>query len=547
MKKIGLIIGVLLMAFIYGCEKEYEPLMKFSDVGWYHTGSNKPGNAIGVNKYYSFSDLSQGELEHRWELLDGEGTKYLTGAITREDKEYEKLIDKDKGLVNEDKTIHVLFTEPGLKTVRLYNTFADSVIYKGNDTIPAVKVGGEWVMDTSFVVDVYGEMKPELKVAYTNPNTNVTDTIVNLTGEYEVPADTAEWNKITIKAGEFINFIDFTTQDRPTGRTWTVEGGSPASSGDSAAIINFYRLGKFYPSFTTTRSATNIPGGSASTAIPLEIEVIKSDLPFGIVGNIAELPNQTLQVTLNGEIAPFTGEEVNFVVSITNNGVAVPMTVKEAKINDSEGNVIDLLLDGEIYNTDEITISWDNGSIVSLDGRDLTSFMSVPVEMYMPNLIMDPGFEEGGGNWASPSNADGTSEYSTTDPASGNNCYRLSVVEGQSRAAALSKNSFKLVAGKKYLWTYKHKTTSGGGGGFEPQIVKLNDAGEPDRLDGFWTSYKPGQGWQNGPQVGWAQDPLYWIWSAPEDVAEAYIHLLAYTTVEMFFDDLNLYEYEPRP
>lgn len=551
MKKIGIIIGTLLIAFIYGCEKDYEPLMSYSDVGWYNSGSNKPGNNVGVNQYFSFTDLSQGALEHRWELIDGEGTNYLTGAITRDNKEYESFIDEDKGLVTEDKTIHVLFTEPGLKSVRLYNTFADSVIYKGNDTIPAVKVGDMWVMDTTFIVDVYGEMKPELKVAYTYEDEEtglpVTDTLVNLTGEYEVPGDTAEWAKVTIKAGEFIDFIDFTTIDRPTGRTWNIEGGSPSNSGDSAAIVNFYRLGTFYPSFTTSRSATNIPGGSASTAIPLVIEVVKSDLAFEVVGNVQELPNQTLQLVLNGEIAPLQDEEENFTITITNKGTNIPMMVKTAKVNESEGNIIDLQLDGEIYNTDIITVTWANGTIISLDGRELTPLTNVPVDMYMPNLITDPGFESGGGNWSAPDDSDGTSQYSTLDPASGSYCYRLFVGEGQSRAAGLSKESFKLTAGKKYLWTYKHKTTSGGSGGFEPQIVKKNADGDVVRLNGFWTSYKNGQGWQDGPQVGWAQDPLYWIWSATEDVDEAFIHLLSYSESEMFFDDLNLYEYEQRP
>ena len=49
---------------------------------------------------------------------------------------------------------------------------------------------------------------------------------------------------------------------------------------------------------------------------------------------------------------------------------------------------IDLVLAAPIYNTDKITVSWQDGKIRSVDGRDLVPFTNIPVKMYVVNILV---------------------------------------------------------------------------------------------------------------------------------------------------------------
>ena len=168
--------------------------------------------------YLSFADLSQGALSHSWTIQNENGSHFLTGSIRPSNKTYDQFIDQSLANVSEEKIVHVLFTKPGLQTVHLYNTFKDSVSFKGNVIFPSKRVGDVWVIDTTFVVDVYDSIQPALK-AYRD--LDLTDLIAkhdaNETGH--ALKDSASWPVITIMAGESINCVDETTLGRPTGRT----------------------------------------------------------------------------------------------------------------------------------------------------------------------------------------------------------------------------------------------------------------------------------------------------------------------------------------
>ncbi|WP_068471743.1 carbohydrate binding domain-containing protein [Saccharicrinis aurantiacus] len=474
MKRINIIIGLMLIVFAFGCEKEYEPLMKYSDVQWMSSRFRSENNALGLNNYESFSDLSQGALTHQWSISDTSGIKWLNGNIIREDKDYTKFIREDQSLETTDLTVHALFTKPGVQTVRLYNTYSEFVEFKGRDTIPAIKKGDVWVIDTSFVVDVYDTLQPALKVYDQNDQL-----LLDLTHDTNVDlSDSLNWQAVELQAGEFLTFVDETVIDRPTGRNWSFDGGSPATSLEKSQKVSFYRLGEFYASsITSTRDGEQIPYGNQKKNIPLKIKVVKSELPFKIV-EANELPNGIIELTLNGEIEAFENEESNFTVSYVNqvSGVSGTVGVSSATINAASGNVINLELSEPLYNSDDVTISWSGGSIMSLDQRELDDLSNLPTVMYIEDLCKDQtyfGFEGGSlsaskwtGEWDNQSLVTVSNEqakdgyYSlrteiNADPAQGKTKMHQ-VTEKDAEGKWVPVIPIPMVSGKTYIWSFSY-------------------------------------------------------------------------------------------
>ena len=163
-----IVILFLLGTLFSSCEKDetYDEPNSFSDVGWYF--SDTEGKlAISIDDYITFSDLSQGVLSHEWTIE--EGNYYLKHPIQRTDSVFDdKIIGSG---TTTDKTVSVLFKKSGLQNVRLNNSFKDSVTFRGviNDGkdkvfIPSKKVDGNWVIDTTFVIDVYAKIVSKVRV-----------------------------------------------------------------------------------------------------------------------------------------------------------------------------------------------------------------------------------------------------------------------------------------------------------------------------------------------------------------------------------------------
>lgn len=557
MKHIKLALGLLLVGLFIGCEHEYELPNTYSDVQWYTSMFRGENNTVGLEKYHSFSDLSRGAVDHHWSIEGVEGGHFLQGPISNADTVYYEFIKEGAGDVSNDETVHVLFTKPGLQEVQLYNTFKDHVKFEGNDTIESVYDASKdlWVIDTTFIVDVYDSIQPALKV-YRDLEETTLLASHDANEEGHEAIDSTSWtDEVTIMAGEFLKFVDLSVIGRPDTRTWSSDGGKPRFTSDSAAIINFYRMGRFYVSMDSRRSGQHVPYGYRRQWVPLKINVIASTLDLVPVGNATETFDEVIQVAFNGEFRNFTSEEGNFTVRVTNeSGFDDVIPVRSAKVNANDATVIDLVLDAPIYNTDVIEVDYTEGAIVSVDNRSLKSFTGVKVIPYIVNLIEDAGFESGGGMWEAMDNDNtiGVSEYSQVDPATGKYCYRLYVpaeeIAPGKYAAARTKNNFTIKGGKKYCYTYKHKTINGGGGGFEPQLCTINDKGVLERISGFWTPYKNDAGWILGPMYGWVNPPpTKHVWEAPATNDKVFIHLKNYIVSDLYFDDMLFYEYELRP
>ena len=395
MKNISILLaGFFVLLFMVSCEEdEYVAPNSFSDVTWYT--SVYPGQPyhIGVNDFISFMDPSPGKLTHKWEIE--EGSYFLKEGFSRNDSVFsmlEEFIDDEAGLISEDNTVHVLFTEPGLSKIRLYNTFKDSVAFTGADTLAAEKVDDAWVIDTTFVIDVYDSIRPAFKVL------DGEEEVLNITGDDIVnQEDSASWPEVTIEAGEELTYVDMTTTGRPNARNWNLAGGKPSSSNDSTVTAAYYRMGSYFASFSASRGG-QLPPGSAFKYIPMKINVKKSSQPFVFDGNLIEHESEKISFNVTGETAPFINEESNFTVHVSNEkaGFEGTIDVASAQVNPNDGTIIELTLAEPIYNTDVVTVSYSGGEIESLDERPLEDFGPETVEMHFGENILNNdlfGFE----------------------------------------------------------------------------------------------------------------------------------------------------------
>ncbi|WP_066219020.1 hypothetical protein [Formosa haliotis] len=396
MKNIKLILPILCVLLGFSCSDddyvEYTAPDDLSDVSWIISIDKFAVNPFSVNidTFMSFFDLSQGTVSHEWQIE--EGNHFLKSGFAPNDT-LANFIDEAAGLKIDTEKAHVLFNNPGINKVRLLNKFKHPVSYNGKDgKIEAVQEGDLWVIDTSFVFDVYENIKPAFKVFQ-----NDAVVLDVLADDMPLLKDSLSWPEVEVEAGGELVFEDATTVGRPNARSWVVPHGTPAQTGGVTAVIKFYKLGTYNAGSMKSSRINELPKYNTEKLIPLRVKVIQSTQPFVFDGNLKELENETITFRVNGEIAPFTGQEQNFQVHVVNSvsGFDQIVPVHSAKVS-SNSTIMELKLTQPIYNSDEITVTYtSDGGIQSLDQRTLQSFGPETVSMHIGNNILKSG------SWAS--------------------------------------------------------------------------------------------------------------------------------------------------
>lgn len=533
------ILTLLLFGFLIGCtDDSYDAPNTFSDVGFYTSQGQAPTLQVNIYDFITFSDLSQGTVDHEWTI--NPANFFLKGPIHRKDSILEKFITNPGASKSTENTINVLFYESGLQEVNLYNTFKDSVAFRGyQDGEPyfmsSEKVGDKWVIDTTFVVKVYDTIITEIDVK-----------------QFDVSVDYKSTDTIYVEAGDNLEFIDNTTIGEPTGRFWFVKNTLPdgsignetvASSSNQTAQIVFKKLGKFTAGITASRTGQNIPADYDQYIIPAPIKVIPSSKPFIQLGNITELEDETIKVPFNGEFLPFLNQEEFFKVTV--NGIEFP--VAEVKRNADDLTILELTLEDPIYRPDVILVSLLEGSALqSTDTRKPVPFVDAPVMMHNVNLLpagiagIEDGGNQGKDSWKTRwNNNGGLVEFTTDKAASGDWSMKLTMPAGAANimADAQLANPLVLDPNKTYLIEYKVYV--------ESSTVLPNESGLwflPNWGYQMWKGFDYPQGeWktQTAEYKGGTAFTILWLRVLPN--ADKTSDLVAY------YDDFYMVEKEVRP
>jgi len=396
-KKMKYIIYALLLCslFLFGCEKEEVAPLEISDFS-VHVGRQGQPTAfkVAIADYLTFLDISQNALEHEWRI--SENSVFLNDEFTENDTIYTDFVIPSAGKVSTEKKINVLFTAAGLQPVQIVNTFAEPTTM-GPAT--AVQQGDVWVIDTTYLVDVFADIEPAFKIFKG-------DEEVLSISEKDLPVaeNAASWINIELETGQTLTFVNTTSVGRPNHIQWSFPAGQPATSRDSAATISFFQLGTFTGGVLTTRRINDLPQQSVQKLIPIQVTVVPSSEPFLFEGNLMEQEDETITFNVGGELAPFSGQEGTFTVTVVNDSAGFNQTiaVETAKVSDEDATKIELVLAEPIYNSDFITVSYSGTSIKSADSRTLSDFGPETVEMFFADNILPTdwaGFEIEDANW----------------------------------------------------------------------------------------------------------------------------------------------------
>ncbi|WP_281990632.1 hypothetical protein [Aquimarina aggregata] len=384
MKKIVIISIAALVLFI-SCEDndDASPYGDFSSLSWITTqGFEEADYALALNNYIGFRDLSRNTVSHQWIIPSG--TNLLSEAFDAErDTIFTNFISSAGPLSSDEDIVNVIFRTPGIKEIELKNVFKDSVA-------ESVFNNGVWVVNKTFTVNVFDDIKPMIKVM------KGTEEVLSVSeSDMADIVDSSSWPTVVLEAGEQLTYIDMTTTGSPDARRWSFDGGNIEQSRQESVNVIYNRLGSFLAgSITSVRNDEEKPEGEVTKLIPLNIKVTASSKPFILNGTITENESEVISFKVTGEVESLRGEEGNFTVNVTNiaSGFNQDIPVRSVTINSNDATQIDLELTEPIFNSDAITIKYTSGNIQSVDFRILSSFGPEPVTMNFQGSMNISGF-----------------------------------------------------------------------------------------------------------------------------------------------------------
>ncbi|WP_068473038.1 hypothetical protein [Saccharicrinis aurantiacus] len=539
MKNIKLLFIFTILSAFMACEPEYEPLNDYSAIDWFTTAFGNEAK-VSIDKYMSYSDLSQNELSHTWSFSDTSGCVFLKGPISAQDKIFDEFIDEDAGNESTDKTVHVLFTKGGRQALRLYNTFSEEVTFYGNDTLYSNYTDGEWVIDTTFIIDVYDSIQPAFKVYKEDVEIiSVPYDSIPLQSEKDL------WTVVEVTFGNSLMFVDLTEKGRPDTYSWEFTGATPEISEDSVSMIAFNSIGTFTGKYKASRSDEDLTA-SKTKIIPLKIKVIASNEEL-VFKEANKSSSNIIGLQISGGIAPFTGQEATFTVHATNeNGFDEDITVSEAKVNELDATIIDLVLADEVYNNDVITVTYTGNKIESLDERILSKFSDELVKVFVGNILDEEmaSFEDAdvlinSDYWKSEVKGTGTAEYSTEQAASGNQSIKgenPGTSGNQMRFTSSLGGLLNIEAGVTYTVRYKRFVTDGSdsAGGDKFYIGGLNET-QINKAENLLDPGKNCHEFVGTPLGVWYE--MEFDWTADKDYVDAFFTLQVNPKVGTFYYD----------
>lgn len=399
MKNINIYIVLATLIGLFGCTDEYEQPYPVSAVSWYTSTPTATEYFVEQEKFLGFMDASVGELSHEWIVEKGNG--FLKKGFSPVDS-LAAWVDHEVGLTTTEKGVQVYFGKPGRTTLRLRNTFSEKVTYNGVRPIEAVEENGEWVIDTAFVIDVYGPIKPAYNVYRSagvdeNDNPILGDLILEVSADDIVdPNESDTWTSIDVETGEALLFVDLTKEEdenliNPNMRTWTVRNGTDNTTYEDSIATVYFNIYGFQAvglgNLKAERDVAGSPKSTAQKAIPLKVKVIQSTQPFTYADGAIWTGKTSVSFNVTGEVKSLgDNPETGFTVTVDNPDSGITgkdIAVTGVTVDPTNTTRMSLILAETVYGNDIINVSFNDATanIISKDDRKMESFSDKLVEI----------------------------------------------------------------------------------------------------------------------------------------------------------------------
>lgn len=355
MKTINKILLVILAFLGISCQKDYE----FNEdiVQEYVTTSfGNKANLMQVNGWMSFLDLSRGVESRTWTFPEGVAINLDSTEVTTSASE----------------NLKVSFIVPGVHKISLKQIFCKEIETEDGLTNEKEQFVEVTVLDSvraSFTA-LCRETGAEINLASGAKN--------ELQGGHHIDFT------VTSTGAPNKNVFTFVSED---GKAETVE------AVDGIASYQFYSPGLYE---VTLESSSDF--GRSSIKYTELVNVIASEDPVDFIG-AERLSSNTIGLKFSRAMKDASDCPVNaFSLNITNGENMIPVVANIQSVS-TDVNIVKLVLDTDIYNTDNITVSYDAsvGNLITLDYVYATNFISEPesFDFKMSNLLKEAGYDVG--------------------------------------------------------------------------------------------------------------------------------------------------------
>lgn len=351
--KYGLFLALTLVS-LWSCDDEYEiPGTEPSHV-YATTSFGDTENKLQVNSFMSFIDLSRGVESRTWTF-----TEDAVG------------LDGNSLSSSSEEAVKAMFTTAGVHNIGLSQTF----------------LGNVWV----------GESQKE---------TASYDTIISITVLDSVKAS---FTALQVKEGTSLVNADNALNEVFAGREIAFTQTTAELMGADNFVWYFTKQGgatvKYEGAEITAKfSSVGVYDALLIASNEFSRDTISYDSYLNIVASTD--PVELLGVTVDGDLKirfgrdmgyPTTCDPASFSLTVTNNGVDIPVSVTGLRLDADENNVIVLELSDELFNSDVVTMSYDAtvGDLITSDGMLADSFTDEKVIFITDNILAASDFDYG--------------------------------------------------------------------------------------------------------------------------------------------------------
>lgn len=524
MKKLYIKLSIIAMVatLFVACDKEYTAPTEEPNHNMVESSIKSNGNIMQVNGSFYLYDFSRGVEERAWEFPAGTTT-----------------LDGSEMLTSSEKRVDVIFTEPGEKVIKLSHVFNGDV-YKDDAFLGT----NEAEMEITFTV--MDSVRADFKAARVLDNSMLN----NANGALN-----------QVQAGREVLYTDLSTGE-PGSLRWIFkradgfmrEFAGDAETGEATAKLS--SSGKY----NLTMIASSDFGLDTLEYVDY-IEVIPSTDPM-VLQSVRADTKIYLQYGRD-VFDPSTCPTTAFSLMVKNEGTDYPVAVSSLALNKDDPSIIELTLNAEIYNTDEIVISYDDaiGNLKSADDMVISSFTDEVVTFNRKDIFTTIGdgtvesstnanwaYAWWGGVWGMYNQ---NANVSTARPYEGSQSLYFDILPEGGGAlnykdnAGTALNVLSLEAGKVYeasMMVYiEEMGNAATGDGFNPSVLWM-------RTDTWATLI--GTEFNGSEVIGeWYKSTFIYTSDATEDIAFIIRLYNASSTVshKVYIDNIKFEELDSRP